>query len=95
MLTLYEGGVRGVRIQQYRTWSREDTVIPHQNLATTETAVTNGKKLTLSILQILLSNRNNTFISVPSPARCVEVKSAINITSSHSFNFVHYTYTFT
>ena len=28
-----EGGVRGVQIQQYRTWQRENTAIPHQNLA--------------------------------------------------------------
>ena len=49
-----EGGVKGVRIPQYR-------VTIYRN---TETAVTNGKKLTLLILQILLSNRNNTFMSV-------------------------------
>ena len=30
---LNEGGVRGVRIPQYRTWKRENTAIPHQNLA--------------------------------------------------------------
>ena len=28
-----EAGVRGVRIPQYRTWQREHTTIPHQNLA--------------------------------------------------------------
>ena len=52
-----------------------NTAIPHmvaqeyRNTASkfqpnTETAVTNRKKLTLSILQILLSNRNDTFMSV-------------------------------
>ena len=30
---LIEGDVRGVRIPQYRTWKRENTAIPHQNLA--------------------------------------------------------------
>ena len=33
ILLLFEGGVRGVQIPQYRTWWRENTVIPHQNLA--------------------------------------------------------------
>ena len=42
------------RILQYRI-----TICPN-----TETAVTNGKKLTLPRLQILPSNRNNTFMPV-------------------------------
>ena len=50
-----------------------NTAIPHmvareyRNIKispNTETAVTNGKKLTLSMVQILFSNRNNTFVSV-------------------------------
>ena len=32
-VNVVEGGVRGVRIPQYRTWKRENTAIPHQNLA--------------------------------------------------------------
>ena len=49
-----------------------NTAIPHMVArqyritiySNTETAFTNGKKLTLPILQILLSNRNNTSMSV-------------------------------
>ena len=32
VLLCIEGGVSGVRIPQYRTWQRENTAIPHQNL---------------------------------------------------------------
>ena len=64
---LLEGGVRGGGGYEYRNTAHGSARILQYRVTSypnTETAVTNGKKLTLPILQILSSNRNNTFMSV-------------------------------
>ena len=61
---IIEGGVRG---HEYRNTTHGSARIPQYRITiypNTETAGINGKKLTLPILQILLSNRNHTFMSV-------------------------------
>ena len=51
-------GIPHMVAPEYRNTTSQFSQIPKPQLQI------NGKKLTLSILQILLSNRNNTFMSV-------------------------------